>query len=99
MVFQLMKTSWRGLEPKDIVKKARIYSGLNQTLFGDEVKKSQEMISKYESGETPPPSTLIIHCMNILDEHDYGFMSKNEAVLQQEWQKLKELGDSLLARG
>ena len=92
-----MKTSWKGLYSRDIVKKARLYQELNQSEFGLTVEKSQEMISKYESGEVAPPSNIIIHCMNIIEEsssHDVPELDSTR--LLQEWKNLKMLGDSII---
>lgn len=53
-------------DPPDIVLSARKKAGATQGKFAQLVGTTQSQISKYESGQVDPPSTLIIHCMNIM---------------------------------
>lgn len=50
-----------------ILKRARKKLGLNQSSFAKQFGKSQGSFSKYESGNVPPPSEVIMRCMNILN--------------------------------
>lgn len=50
-----------------ILKSARKKLALNQSVFAKQFGKSQGTFSKYESGHVPPPSEVIIRCMNILN--------------------------------
>lgn len=50
-----------------ILRSARKKLQLNQIDFATRIGKSQGTLSRYESGRVPPPSGVIMHCMNILD--------------------------------
>lgn len=52
----------------DIVKRARKKSGLTQIKFAHLLGKAQSEVSKYEGGAVDPPGSIIIHCMNILND-------------------------------
>jgi len=53
--------------PAEIVRIARKKLQLNQKDFGNSIDKTQCSISRYESGDVPPPSKVVMHCMNILN--------------------------------
>lgn len=55
------------LEPRQIVRQARVISQLNQQDFAKSLGKSQGVLSRYENGKVPPPSDVIMHCMNIMN--------------------------------
>lgn len=50
----------------EIVRSARKKLQLNQKDFGDTIEKTQCSVSRYETGDIPPPSGVVMHCMNIL---------------------------------
>ncbi|MEJ2611203.1 MAG: helix-turn-helix domain-containing protein [Candidatus Thiodiazotropha sp.] len=54
--------------PAEIIRNARIKLQLNQKDFANSIKKTQSSVSRYESGDVPPPSQVIMHCMNILNK-------------------------------
>ena len=45
-------------------------NGMKQKDFAQIIEKSQAMVSKYEKGTADPPSSVIIHCMNIILERE-----------------------------
>lgn len=49
---------------KEIIRAAR--GELSQTAFAEQLKTSQSLISKYESGNANPPAGIINKCMNII---------------------------------
>ncbi|MEJ1360716.1 MAG: helix-turn-helix domain-containing protein [Candidatus Sedimenticola sp. (ex Thyasira tokunagai)] len=50
-----------------ILKNARKKLDINQTVFAKQLGKTQGTLSRYESGDVPPPSEVIMHCMHILN--------------------------------
>jgi predicted transcriptional regulator len=56
------------LPTADIVKKARLKTGLSQGDFGLSLEKSQGVISRYEKGLVTPPGNVLMHCMHILED-------------------------------
>jgi len=52
--------------PSEIVMRARLIMRESQRKFAKRVGCTQPMICKYESGQVPPPSALLILCMNLL---------------------------------
>ena len=54
-------------EPHQIIRQARHKLQLNQCLFAAELGKTQSVLSRYESGKVNPPTNIIIHCTNILN--------------------------------
>lgn len=99
----VMYTNWRGMTSKDIVKNTRKYMELTQIEFAITINKSQMMVSKYESGATSPTSEIIIHCVNILErkeamkELEISKLGDISEAIQNEWGKLKQLGDGFTA--
>jgi transcriptional regulator with XRE-family HTH domain len=53
-------------QPAEIVARARSATRETQRAFAKRIGCTQPMICKYESGQVPPPSSLLIHCMNLL---------------------------------
>ncbi|MBV2139209.1 MAG: type II toxin-antitoxin system MqsA family antitoxin [Candidatus Thiodiazotropha sp. (ex Ctena orbiculata)] len=51
----------------ELLRKARKKLALNQTDFAKQFGKTQCTLSRYESGNVPPPSEVIMHCMHILN--------------------------------
>jgi transcriptional regulator with XRE-family HTH domain len=98
-----MNTTWRGMTSREIIKNTRKYKGLTQSKFAKTINKTQMMVSKYESGATPPSSEIIIHCMNILDEEEImkvleiSNLGEISETIQNEWGRFKQLGDGLTA--
>lgn len=56
-------------ESCDVVRDAKLATGLNQTDFAKILGKSQGLVSKYLNGTVQPKADVIIHCMNILSEN------------------------------
>ena len=50
----------------DIVKRARLFSGLSQLEFAQQIGRSQTVVSKYERGGTAIPSEIVMRCMVLL---------------------------------
>ncbi|MES9964554.1 MAG: helix-turn-helix domain-containing protein [Candidatus Sedimenticola sp. 20ELBAFRAG] len=50
-----------------VLKSARKKLVLNQSDFAKQLGKTQGTLSRYESGDVPPPSEIIMHCMHILN--------------------------------
>lgn len=51
--------------PADIVRDARRQYGLTQTAFAENMGVTQGEISRYESGKVDPPSSILIHCLEV----------------------------------
>lgn len=54
----------------EIIRRARKKLELNQKDFAGQLGKSQSVMSRYESGAVIAPSTVIMHCMHILNEQN-----------------------------
>lgn len=54
----------------EIIKEAMHLSGHKQHDFSKLIGKSQAQLSKYLSGKTEIPASVIIHCMNILRRYN-----------------------------
>lgn len=48
---------------------ARKIAGMSQFDFGNEIGKSQSVVSKYEKGLADPPPEVVSHCMTIVMRH------------------------------
>ena len=57
------------LSSSEIVRFSRNILEKSQAEFGQEISKTQSVVSKYERGEVEPPSGVISHCMTILVKH------------------------------
>lgn len=51
---------------REIIRTARVILKLNQTQFAERLETSQSLISKYESGNTNPPTGIIDECIKII---------------------------------
>jgi transcriptional regulator with XRE-family HTH domain len=54
-------------EAAQFVRAARQKLRCSQHEFADFIKRSQGVVSKYESGKVSPPADVIMHCMHILN--------------------------------
>jgi len=64
-----MKTNIITNDPASIVRQTRQLLQLNQKDFAHRFKKTQGVLSRYETGAVPPPSYIIMHCMHILENN------------------------------
>ncbi len=53
--------------PAKILQEARHFLQLNQIDFAKQLGKTQTTLSRYESGKVQPPSSVVMHCMHILN--------------------------------
>jgi transcriptional regulator with XRE-family HTH domain len=51
--------------PAELVRQARQITGKNQYDFGVMLGKDQSLVSRYERGQSSPPTDVIMHCMHI----------------------------------
>jgi ribosome-binding protein aMBF1 (putative translation factor) len=54
-------------EAAQLVRSARQKLKCSQHEFADSIKRSQGVVSKYESGKVSPPSDVVMHCMHIVN--------------------------------
>jgi transcriptional regulator with XRE-family HTH domain len=47
-----------------LVRATRLRKRLNQAAFAEIIGKTQGMVSRYESGESVPPSDVLMYCMH-----------------------------------
>lgn len=65
-----------------LVKRARKASNMTQISFADLIKKSQEMVCKYENGTHKPPGDTIIRCIRILEKTDISGIDEDEELAE-----------------
>lgn len=59
----------------EIVRQARMVSGLTQNQFAKSIHRTQGEVSKYENGMVDPPGSIIMHCMNIIQAEGASFQA------------------------
>lgn len=60
------------IDAPNLIKRAMTTKRMNQQKFSREIGKSQAQLSKYITGKTEIPSSILIHCMNIIQERNAG---------------------------
>ncbi|WP_431258551.1 helix-turn-helix domain-containing protein [Roseateles chitinivorans] len=63
--------------PHLVVKAARLKLGLTQEAFATQIKTSQSLVSKYESGQVAPPAEILMHCVHVLSSPGEDSVSEN----------------------